>query len=228
MNTRFLSYLLTIPEGRKHMRAFFFVLAITTLLSTSCTQPEAPRKDTKKKEKVEKMKKAEETITEESVEQVGVIETKFGKIVLKFFPDVAPGHVDNFKKLASEGFYNGATFHRVIPGFMIQGGCPNSKDADRSNDGTGGPGYNIDAEFNEMKHVRGTLSMARAMDPNSAGSQFFICVARQPSLDNQYTVFGEVTEGMDVVDKIVAVKRDARDNPIERVEMEKVYICDKY
>jgi peptidyl-prolyl cis-trans isomerase B (cyclophilin B) len=168
----------------------------------------------------------EKSTLEEAKEtqEVAVIETKFGKIVLEFYPDVAPNHVDNFKKLAIEGFYNGTTFHRVIPGFVIQGGCPNSKDDDRSNDGTGGPGYTIDAEFNSRKHLRGTLSMARSMDPNSAGSQFYICVKNQPSLDEKYTVFGQVTEGMDVVDKIVSVKRDQRDNPIEPIAMEKVSI----
>jgi peptidyl-prolyl cis-trans isomerase B (cyclophilin B) len=161
---------------------------------------------------------------EENMQEVAVIETRFGEIVLEFFPDVAPGHVANFKKLASEGFYDGCTFHRVIPGFVIQGGDPNSKDDDRSNDGMGGPGYTIDAEFNSRKHERGTLSMARGMDPNSAGSQFFICVKKQPALDGKYTVFGRVIEGMDVVDKIVSVKRDAKDNPVEPVPMEKVTI----
>lgn len=142
-----------------------------------------------------------------------------GDIVLKFFPDVAPGHVKNFTKLAKEGFYNGTTFHRVIPGFMIQGGDPNSKNADRSSHGMGGPGYKIKAEFNSIPHKRGVLSMARANDPDSAGSQFFICVADANFLDWQYTAFGEVVSGIDVADKVVNVKRDGRDNPLERVEM---------
>lgn len=142
-----------------------------------------------------------------------------GDIVLKFFPDVAPGHVKNFTKLAKEGFYNGTTFHRVIPGFMIQGGDPNSKNADRSSHGLGGPGYKIKAEFNSTPHKRGVLSMARANDPDSAGSQFFICVADANFLDWQYTAFGEVISGMDVADKVVSMKRDGRDNPLERVDM---------
>jgi peptidyl-prolyl cis-trans isomerase B (cyclophilin B) len=142
-----------------------------------------------------------------------------GEIVLKFFPDVAPGHVKNFVKLAREGFYNGTTFHRVIPGFMIQGGDPNSKSPDRSSHGMGGPGYKVKAEFNSRPHKRGTLSMARANDPDSAGSQFFICVADAHFLDWQYTVFGEVVSGMEVADKIVNMKRDGRDNPLDRVEM---------
>ena len=157
-------------------------------------------------------------------EDVAVLKTSMGTIVFRFFEKDAPKHVANFKKLASSGFYDGTTFHRVIPGFMIQGGDPNSKDADRSNDGLGGSGTNVPAEFNANKHLRGTVSMARAQDPNSASSQFFICVKPTPFLDGQYSVFGQVVEGMDVVDKIVAVPRDARDNPIDKVVMEKVTI----
>ncbi|BCA53449.1 Peptidyl-prolyl cis-trans isomerase [Nitrospira sp. KM1] len=142
-----------------------------------------------------------------------------GDIVLQFFPDVAPGHVKNFTDLANKGFYNGTTFHRVIPGFMIQGGDPNSKSADRASHGIGGPGYRIKAEFNSKPHKRGIVSMARANDPDSAGSQFFICVADANFLDWQYTAFGEVVSGMDVADKIVNMKRDGRDNPLERIEM---------
>lgn len=142
-----------------------------------------------------------------------------GEIVLKFFPDLAPGHVHNFIKLSQEGFYNGTTFHRVIPGFMIQGGDPNSKTSDRSSHGMGGPGYKVKAEFNSTPHKRGIVSMARANDPDSAGSQFFICVSDANFLDWQYTVFGEVESGMDVADKIVGMKRDGRDNPLERAEM---------
>jgi peptidyl-prolyl cis-trans isomerase B (cyclophilin B) len=148
-----------------------------------------------------------------------VIETKYGEIGLEFFPEAAPGHVENFLKLAAEGFYDGTTFHRVIPGFMIQGGDPNTKSEDRSGHGLGGPGYTIDAEFSDRPHKRGTLSMARAADPNSAGSQFFICVADSPFLDGQYTVFGEVSSGMEAVDQIVGLPRDGRDNPHERAEM---------
>ncbi len=148
-----------------------------------------------------------------------VLETTFGSITLKFFPDVAPGHVKNFVDLATKGFYDNTTFHRVIPGFMIQGGDPNSKDANKSKHGMGGPGYTIKAEFNARPHKRGTLSMARAASPDSAGSQFFICVKDSSFLDRQYTVFGEVESGLEVVDKIVAVPRDGNDNPNERVEM---------
>ena len=149
-----------------------------------------------------------------------VLETKFGNITLKFFPDTAPGHVNNFIDLAKKGVYDNTVFHRVIPGFMIQGGDPLSKDpAKRRAYGTGGPGYTIKAEFNDRPHKRGTLSMARGGSPDSAGSQFFICVKDSAFLDRQYTVFGEVESGMEVVDKIVAAPRDGNDNPNERIEM---------
>jgi len=152
-------------------------------------------------------------------DSVAIISTKFGDIVLEFFPDVAPNHVRNFKYLADHGFYDGCTFHRVIPNFMIQGGDPNSKDTIRANDGNGGPGWTVAAEFNAKPHVRGTLSMARTADPNSAGSQFFICVTRTPNLDNKYTVFGQAIKGLEVLDKIVNQARDQRDNPLDRIEM---------
>jgi peptidyl-prolyl cis-trans isomerase B (cyclophilin B) len=159
-------------------------------------------------------------------ETTAVIETTLGNIELKFFPEVAPNHVNNFIELAKKGFYDGTIFHRVIPGFMIQGGDPNTKGADRSSHGMGGPGHSVKAEFNDKSHKRGILSMARSGHPDSAGSQFFICVADAPFLDKQYTVFGEVVSGMEVADKIVSQQRDNRDNPIDRIEM-KVKIIEK-
>ncbi len=148
----------------------------------------------------------------------------WGDIQLKFFHDLAPNHVKNMVTLAQKTFYDGTTFHRVIPGFMIQGGDPNSKDADRSRHGSGGPGHSVNAEFHQRPHTRGTLSMARSQDPNSAGSQFFICVANANFLDGQYTAFGEVVSGMELVDRIVNVERDGNDNPLQRIEM-KVRTC---
>ena len=149
-----------------------------------------------------------------------IIETKFGSMEIRFFPDKAPKHVENFIKLAKAGFYDKTIFHRVIPGFMIQGGDPNTKDEkNKSQYGMGGPGHRVKAEFNDRPHVRGTVSMARSPDPDSAGSQFFIVVKDSPSLDGKYTVFGEVVKGMEVADKIVSQPRDARDNPLERIEM---------
>jgi peptidyl-prolyl cis-trans isomerase B (cyclophilin B) len=192
---------------------FLWVLIAVAYLTSTASAEVRSRKFTQ-----EEIKKMAETRA--------VIETKFGNIELRFFPDVAPNHVNNFIELAKKGFYDGTTFHRVIPGFMIQGGDPNSKDSNKARHGTGGPGYSVKAEFSSKPHKRGTLSMARAADPDSAGSQFFICVADAPFLDRQYTVFGEVVSGMDAADKIVSQPRDPRDNPNERIEM-KVKIIEK-
>ena len=192
-----------------NVRFFTFmglVFVLLTHVSPAISEKSRPR--TFNKQEIERMKQT-----------TAVLETKFGDITLKFFPEVAPKHVKSFIDLASSGFYDGTTFHRVVPGFVIQGGDPHSKSEDRSQHGTGGPGYTLEAEFSNLPHKRGTLSMARAAHPDSAGSQFFICVADVAFLDGQYTVFGEVTEGMDVVDEIVAQPRDSRDNPNERVEM---------
>ena len=167
------------------------------------------------------------TTTDASDNEVAVIETRLGDIELELQNDIAPGHVKNFKDLAGKGFYDGTTFHRVIPGFMIQGGDPNTKSDDRSTHGMGGPGYTIKAEFSSTPHTRGVLSMARSQDPDSAGSQFFVVVKDSSFLDNQYTVFGRVTKGMDVVDKIVSVPRDSKDNPDEKVEMKSVKMINK-
>jgi peptidyl-prolyl cis-trans isomerase B (cyclophilin B) len=149
-----------------------------------------------------------------------IIKTKFGDIEIEFHPNVAPKHVENFIKLAKDGFYNGTIFHRVIPGFMIQGGDPNTKDSlKKETYGQGGPGYTVKAEFNDIPHKRGIVSMARAPDPDSAGSQFFIVVEDSRFLDRKYSVFGQVKKGIGVADKIVNLPRDERDNPKERVEM---------
>jgi len=155
-----------------------------------------------------------------------IIKTKFGDIEVKFYQDVAPKHVENFIKLAKSGFYNGTIFHRVIPGFMIQGGDPNTKDSLRKElYGQGGPKDEkgnpilLKAEFSDIPHKRGILSMARAQDPDTAGSQFFIVVEDSRFLDRKYTVFGEVTRGIGVADKIVNLPRNDQDLPNERVEM---------
>jgi len=147
------------------------------------------------------------------------IETSFGKISFKLLPELAPETVRNFEKLSRDGFYDGTLFHRVIPGFMIQGGDPNTKTDNKSSWGMGGPGYNIKAEFNSRSHLRGIVSMARSQDPDSAGSQFFIVTSDSAFLDRQYTVFGEVTEGMDVADKIVNLDKDGNDCPLEKTSM---------
>ena len=166
--------------------------------------------------------------------EVAVISTKFGEIVLEFFDDLAPKHVESFKLHADNGYYNGTTFHRVRPGFMIQGGDPLSRSEDKSRHGTGGSAaryfgigkesdpktWDLPAEFSSRSHNRGILSMARSQNPDSGGSQFFICVADAFSLDGKYTVFGKVIEGMKVADQIVNAPRDRRDNPNDRIEME--------
>jgi peptidyl-prolyl cis-trans isomerase B (cyclophilin B) len=166
----------------------------------SAVAREAPSPPTK--EEIAKYAKAKGTIT-----------TAYGTIVVEFYPDRAPLHVKNFITLAEEGFYDGTTFHRVIPGFMIQGGDPKGT-------GTGGPGYSIPAEFNSTKHVPGILSMARSRDPNSGGSQFFIMVGTSPQLDGQYSAFGKVVKGQEVAEKIAGVSRNRGDKPLEPVTME--------
>jgi len=202
-----------LEEVRMKGKNAVWLLAIFLLLGSPAL---AEMKD--KKFTSEEIKKMSET--------KAVIETKFGNIELKFFPEAAPGHVSNFLDLAKKGFYDGTIFHRVIPGFMIQGGDPNTKSPDRSTHGMGGPGYTIKAEFGGKPHKRGILSMARSQDPNSAGSQFFICVANASFLDGKYSVFGEVTSGMEVVDQIVGQPRDKKDNPNDRIEM-KVKVVEK-
>ena len=156
--------------------------------------------------------------------QYVIIEMENGDVMKgELYPETAPKTVENFVKLVNEGFYDGLIFHRVIPGFMIQGGCPDGT-------GMGGPGYSIEGEFamngfnNELKHERGVLSMARSMNPNSAGSQFFIMVDDAPHLDGQYAAFGKIIEGMDIVDKIATVQTDFRDRPLQEQKMKKVTI----
>jgi len=154
------------------------------------------------------------------------LETNFGNIVFELSPNIAPETVRNFTKLAKSNFYDGTLFHRVIPGFMIQGGDPNTKTPNKSKWGMGGPGYTIKAEFNSRSHLRGIVSMARANDPNSAGSQFFIVTTDSTFLDKQYTVFGEVVKGMDVADKIVNLPRDKNDCPNQEAKILRVTISE--
>jgi cyclophilin family peptidyl-prolyl cis-trans isomerase len=158
--------------------------------------------------------------------KIAELHTTAGQIHLRFYPEVAPNHVRNFIDLSQKGFYNGTKFHRVIPGFVIQGGDPNTVSGAPHTWGTGGSGQNVKAEFSSIRHKRGILSMARANDPNSASSQFFICVADVTSLDNGYTVFGEVTQGMDVVDKIVNAPTGPGDRPNDPTTITKVVVRD--
>lgn len=154
-------------------------------------------------------------------EEVAVLETNHGRIVLGFLPEKAPKHVAAFKKLVTDGFYDETRFHRVIPGFMIQGGDPNSDPKRRQGPvGTGGPGYQLDAEFNDTPHERGVLSAARSASPNSAGSQFFLMHKKSPHLDGQYSAYGFTIEGLDVIDAIAALPRDGQDRPREEAIIE--------
>ena len=187
-----------------------------------------------KQEKVEPIAlKATNKVESKPLKEVGIISTQFGDMVVEFYERAAPKHVESFKLHAKSGYYNGTIFHRVIPGFMIQGGDLNTKGENKSIYGQGGHAakfygigkednpstWDIPAEFNDIKHTLGILSMARTSDPNSAGSQFFICAGDASHLDAQYTVFGKVIEGLGIIDKIVNMPRDNRDNPINRVEM---------
>ena len=160
-------------------------------------------------------------MTESKLDGVtAVVATSAGALTLEFLPEKAPKHVQNFVELAEKGFYDGTVFHRVIPGFMIQGGCPHGS-------GTGGPGYQIDAEFNDTPHVRGVLSMARSSDPNSAGSQFFICHAEARSLDRQYTAFGRLVAGDETLDAIANAPTQPGgegSKPVDPVKIESVKI----
>ncbi len=172
-------------------------------------------------------------MTTEKENNVAVISTNFGDMVVEFYPDIAPMHVESFMALVNEEYFNGTTFHRVIPGFMIQGGDPNSRNENRATHGTGGRAgkffglgneedpstWLIPQEFSDTPHVKGILSMARTNDPNSASSQFFVCHDNANFLDNNYTVFGKVIDGLDIIDEIANVAKDQNDNPLERVEM---------
>ena len=155
-----------------------------------------------------------------------IIKTGFGNIKFSLVSDIAPETVRNFSQLAKSGFYDGTLFHRIIPGFMIQGGDPNTKNPDKSTWGQGGPGYNLKAEFNSRSHLRGIVSMARTNDPDSAGSQFFIVTSDSTFLDRQYTVFGEVVDGIEVADKIVNLPRDGNDCPKQEAKMLEVTISE--
>lgn len=212
------------------------LLLVSILILGACANPQndhvegtvstAPASDTV----VEPVAAEPEVLEEEpmSVEQlentVVDLNTSKGTISIKFFPDIAPNHVRNFVQLAKEGFYDGTKFHRVIPGFMIQGGDPNTKSGNPATWGTGGSGRNIDAEFSKTPHRRGIVSMARSANPNSASSQFFIVVADSNFLDNEYSVFGEVISGMEVADEIVNAPRNAQDRPNDPVEIESVKV----
>ena len=190
----------------------------TAASETTATQPATETTASAPAEQEKPMSEYENKVVE--------LHTTAGQIDIRFFPDVAPKHVKNFIDLASSGFYNDTKFHRVIPGFMIQGGDPNTKAGSPATWGIGGSGKNVGAEFNTVSHKRGIVSMARSQMPDSASSQFFIVVADSPFLDRQYSVFGQVTKGMDVADKIVNAPRGAQDRPNDPVTINKAVVRD--
>lgn len=205
------------------MNRLFLTALLGAALGLSAACGQTDKKDEKKTEPPKEEKKAV------SVNEVAVIKTTEGEMVAEFWADVAPKTVENFKNLAKKGFYDGTAFHRIIKGFMIQGGDPLTKDpAAEARWGTGDPGYKIKAEFNQRPHVKGVLSMARGGDPDSAGCQFFVCLAAAPHLDGQYTGFGKLIKGEDVLDKIgnTAVTRSGRENskPVKRIEVQSIKI----
>lgn len=201
-----------------------FLVACCCLLA-ACQTPSETRKETNTDSIT-----GDTQIVNNDAKQVAVIKTSEGEMVVEFWPDVAPKTVENFQKLAKDGFYDGTAFHRVVKNFMIQGGDPLTKDpSQESYWGTGGPGYKIKAEFNDRPHVRGVLSMARSQNPDSAGSQFFICLADARFLDKQYTAFGKLIKGDDVLGKIGDVETTfggggEKSRPTKRIEVQSVKI----
>ena len=200
------------------MKRVLFALAAALLCGLAVSaEDKAPTKTDKK-----------ETLVSNTTNEVAVIKTVAGDMVIEFWPDVAPKTVENFKTLAKKGFYDGTAFHRIIKGFMVQGGDPLTKDDTKQNRwGTGDPGYKIKAEFNERSHKRGVISMARSQDPDSAGSQFFICHGDPSFLDRQYTAFGKLIQGDDVLEKLATTKVGSQDRPDKRQGVESIQIVDR-
>ena len=200
------------------MKRVLFALAAALLCGLAVSaEDKAPTKTDKK-----------ETPVSNTTNEVAVIKTVAGDMVIEFWPDVAPKTVENFKTLAKKGFYDGTAFHRIIKGFMVQGGDPLTKDETKQNRwGTGDPGYTIKTEFNERSHKRGVISMARSQDPDSAGSQFFICHGDPSFLDRQYTAFGKLIQGDDVLEKLATTKTGFQDRPEKRQGVESIQIVDR-
>ena len=216
------------------MKNTTLTLLIFSLLGLSCGNSNKEDKMENKTERSAQLSK-NETAEDSNFQkkEVAIIDTEFGEMVIDFFEGNAPKHVESFKIHAKNGYYDKTIFHRVIPGFMIQGGDPNTKGDNNASYGTGGHAakffgignendsttWTLPAEFNNIKHKVGILSMARANNPNSGGSQFFICAAEAPHLNGKYTVFGQVIEGLEIIEQIVNLPRDSRDNPNRRIEM---------
>jgi peptidyl-prolyl cis-trans isomerase B (cyclophilin B) len=201
------------------MKAIMSICALSLALGLAVAKADEPKKSENKSDSKPETKTV-------NTNEVAVIRTTEGEMVIEFWPDVAPKTVENFKALAKKGFYDGTCFHRVIKDFMIQGGDPLTKDPGAEGRwGTGGPGYNIRAEFNDRHHDRGVISMARSQDPDSAGSQFFICHGNPRFLDRQYTAFGKLVKGDDVLEKIGTAKTHPQDRPDKRIGIESIKIA---
>jgi peptidyl-prolyl cis-trans isomerase B (cyclophilin B) len=221
---------LTIKESIMKTVVLTCLLSLVLGVSVGCTQSVKIEDKTPKAEKPKEEKQEGKETKTVNTNEVAVIKTAFGEMVVEFWPDVAPKTVENFKKLAKSGFYDGTAFHRIVKGFMVQGGDPLTKDASKEALwGTGDPGYKVNAEFNNKSHQRGVLSMARSSDPNSAGSQFFICLGDASFLDNKYTAFGKVIKGDDVLGKLGDVETTMsrggeKSKPVQRQGVESVKI----
>jgi peptidyl-prolyl cis-trans isomerase B (cyclophilin B) len=206
------------------MKALLFTCAVSLAVGLSVGLADEPKTEKKEEPKPGTTQPQEQT-KPVNTNEVAVIKTSEGEMVVEFWPEVAPKTVENFKTLARKGFYDGTCFHRVIKGFMIQGGDPLTKDeANKDRWGTGDPGYKIKAEFNNRSHVRGVISMARSNDPDSAGCQFFICHAAAPHLDRQYTAFGKLIKGDEVLEKIATTPTAPRDVPLKRMNIDSIKI----
>ena len=218
----------------KHILSFILLFG---LININCGKPKKEGNVSNQGvQKNENQREIDNLDASKQESEVAVISTKYGDMVIEFFDEVAPKHVESFKLHIKSGYYDGTIFHRVIPGFMIQGGDPNTKSENKASYGTGGHAakyygigveedkatWNLPAEFNNINHSRGVLSMARSNNPNSGGSQFFICASDAPHLNGNYTVFGQIIEGDRIIDQIINLPRDARDNPNRRVEMKVV------
>ena len=219
------------------MKNILSFILLFGLMNINCEKPKKEGNVSNQSiKKNENQKEIDNLDASKQESEVAVISTKYGDMVIEFFDEVAPKHVESFKLHVKNGYYDGTIFHRVIPGFMIQGGDPNTKSENKASYGTGGHAakyygigieedketWNLPAEFNNINHTRGVLSMARSNNPNSGGSQFFICASDAPHLNGNYTVFGQIIEGDRIIDQIINLPRDARDNPNRRVEMKVV------
>ena len=207
------------------MKPVLALCALSVALGVLTAQGQEANKQTTTKPESDKKSESKQEKSAVNTKEVAVIKTTEGEMVVEFWPDVAPKTVENFKTLAKKGFYDGTCFHRVIKGFMIQGGDPLTKDPSKEAAwGTGDPGYKVKAEFNERHHDRGVLSMARSNDPDSAGSQFFICHGNPRFLDRQYTAFGKLIKGDDVLEKIATTPTHPPDRPDKRMGVESIKI----